>query len=129
MEKEKIVLIDTNIIIDHLRNFEPATNFFNSISEHNLIIFSAITETELLSGQANNNKEKREELLQLLNQWYKIPIENPIALLAGDLSRKYNLEVPDSIIAATALLSKAILVTKNEKHFISVSNLILNKPY
>ncbi|MBI2111514.1 MAG: PIN domain-containing protein, partial [Nitrosarchaeum sp.] len=51
------------------------------------------------------------------------------AVLAGDLARKHNIEIPDAIIAATALLNEATLVTRNIKDFERVENLKLEMPY
>lgn len=127
--EEKTILIDTNIFIDHLRNFEPAVAFFNSLLGHENIFFSAITETELLAGKHNNITEKREKLLHFLFRWNKIPVDNPLVLLAGDISRKYDVEVPDAIIAATAILNNAELITKNIKDFKKIPTLRVRMPY
>ncbi len=129
MEKTKGILIDTNVFIDHLRNFKPAVLFFDSISEREDVYFSAITETELLTGKDNDIQMKRQQLLQFLNRWSKVSLINPIAELAGDLSRKYNLEVPDAIIAATALHECTPLLTKNIKDFKRVPELDAREPY
>lgn len=123
------MLIDTNIFIDHLRKYQPAIEFFESLVEHDVILFSAITETELLAGQENMLPEKRELLLRFLYRWEKVPIGNPLAERAGDLSRLYSLSVPDAIIAATALQKGAVLLTKNIKDFKRVSALQVRSPY
>lgn len=128
MEKETI-LIDTNIFIDYLRNFKPAVEFFQSIIEREDVYFSAITEAELIAGNGNNNPEKREKLLHFLHRWNKIPVDNPMVILAGDLSRNCRTSIPDSIIAATALTVNARLLTKNVKHFDNIPNLKIKSPY
>lgn len=129
-EKEgSIILIDTNIFVDHLRNFPPAARYFESLLENKEVFFSAITEAELLAGSANEDTAKREKLLSLLSQWTKIPVTNPIAVSAGDLSRQHQLEIPDAIIAATTLLNNATLITKNIKDFKKVPKLLIQTPY
>ncbi len=129
MEKEEnsMIVIDTNIFVDHLRNYPPAVDFFDKIDS--VVLFSAITEAELLAGHANNDKVKREKLLHFLNRWTKISVDNPLVVAAGDISRKYGLEVPDAIIAATALSNNAELITRNVKDFRSVSDLKVRRPY
>ncbi|MBI4016749.1 MAG: type II toxin-antitoxin system VapC family toxin [Candidatus Aenigmarchaeota archaeon] len=121
-----MILIDTNIFVDHLRNYPLAVEFFNSLT---YAIYSAVTEAELLAGKANDDEEKREKLMHFLHRWEKIHVTNPVAVLAGDLARKHNIEIPDAIIAATALLNEATLVTRNIKDFERVENLKLEMPY
>ena len=128
MEK-KICVIDTCIFIDHLRNYHPALSFFDLMLGRKDILFSAITEVELLQGNANTVQEKREMLLKYLALWKKVPVDNPLTVLAGDISRKYNVAVPDAIIAATAIINNAVLITKNVKDFNKITNLNIKEPY
>ena len=124
-----MILLDTNIFVDHLRNFSPAVNFFSKFTKIDDVFFSAITEAELLAGTINNDPTKREKLLHFLYRWVKVPVTNPIAVLAGDLSRKYGLYIPDAIIAATALENNLGLITKNFKDFKKVEGLKVTLPY
>lgn len=123
------MLIDTNIFVDHLRNYAASVKFFESIAGKENVIFSAITEAELLAGKANEDNGKREKLLHFLHQWEKKVIDNQVSVLAGDLCRQYGLSIPDALIAATALLNHAELTTKNVKDFKKVPDLRLNIPY
>jgi|SRR3989338_2183462 len=122
-----MILLDTNILVDYLRNYAPAVEFFEKLN--NDILFSAITEAELLAGQANNDAKKRETLIHLLSRWTKIPVDNPLVILAGDISRKHNLDIPDAIIAASAIISNAELITRNVKDFKKVDKLRVKNPY
>ncbi|HLF54407.1 MAG TPA: type II toxin-antitoxin system VapC family toxin [Candidatus Nanoarchaeia archaeon] len=127
--EEAHILIDTNIFIDHLRNHAPAVHFFQSIAEWENVLFSAITEVELVTGKINNDSSKKEKLMHFLNRWIKITVDNPLAEIAGDISRQYGLSVPDAIIAASALTNQAVLITKNIKDFRNVKGLIIKSPY
>src|SRR3989338_884497 len=100
-----MILLDTSIFVDHLRNHNPSVIYFESIEGREDIIFSAMTETELIAGKANDDGLKKEKLLHFLHQWDKKVIDNPTAVLAGDISRMHGLRVPDAIIAATALIN------------------------
>lgn len=122
-------LLDTNIFIDHLRNYAPATRFFESLADADDVIFSAITEAELIAGKECADARKKEFTLHFLHRWEKIPVTNPIAVLGGDLCREYNLTLPDALIAATALFYEAELLTKNIKHFGLVPKLKVKMPY
>lgn len=121
-------LVDTNIFIDHLRGYAPATAFFESLNENN-IIFSAISEAEIIVGKQCSEKKKKEEILQFLKKWQKIDVNNPIAIKAGDLAREYGIEFADAFIAATALINKAELLTRNVIDFKNVPDLIVKSPY
>ena len=120
-------VIDTDILIDFFRGVALATKF---IKEHiDTIVFSAITETELLSGNICNDPKERENVFHLLSQFQKIPVDNPLVQFAGDVRRNYGLAVPDAIIAATALLLNATLITRNIHDFQKVKSLAVKKPY
>ena len=125
---EKKILLDTNIFIDHLRGYGPAQTFFSSLLDKE-ISFSAITESELLAGSINQSPEKRELLLQFLEQWRKVSVDNPLAAVAGDLSRVYKMDIPDAIIAASALQEGSTLITKNLKDFQKIKGLKVLAPY
>ena len=122
-------LIDTNIFVDHLRGQGPAKAYFDSLGNEDDILFSAITEAELIAGQECKDKEKKEGVLQFLAQWKKIIVSNQIAVLAGDLSRDKELDLPDALIAATALINKAELVTRNSRDFKKIADLKISVPY
>ena len=123
-----MIFVDTNIIVDCLRNYSPAVDYIESLME-NEVLFSAITESELLAGRENNDAQKREALLHFLHGWRKVEVTNAIAVRAGDMSRMCGLDIPDAIIAASALLSNSMLVTRNVKHFQKVKELRIERPY
>jgi len=122
-----MILLDTDIFIDFLRNNKNAIDF---MGKHlNEIIFCAITEAELLSGTECNNKDVREKLLHFLSQFEKVPVDNPLVQVAGDFRRRYGIEMPDAIIAASAFMTDSIICTRNSKHFEKVKEIIVKKPY
>ncbi len=123
-----MIVIDTNVFVDFLRNYSPAIGFFQSLDPET-VLFSAVTEAELVAGKVNDESDKREKLLHFLHIWNKIPMTNPVASLAGDIVRQHGLDVPDAIIAATAVLNRADLVTHNVKDFKKVPGLKVRTPY
>ncbi len=58
-----------------------------------------------------------------------MPVSPNIARKAGELMRDYGLNLPDALIAATALVYDAILVTRNIRDFQRIPNLRLEVPY
>lgn len=133
MEKEEkensMILIDTSVFIDHLRGYKLATDLFKDLYIREDIIFSAITEAELIAGKQCKNKFVKEEILRFIHKWKKVEVSNQVAVLAGDLCREYNTEIPDSIIAATAILNKAKVITKNVRDFTNIKELKVEAPY
>ncbi len=124
-----MIVIDTDIVVDHLRGYQPAIAFFESLLHNNEVFFSAITEAELVAGKECADGNKKELLLHFLHRWVIVPVSYEIALLAGDLTRDYSLALPDALIAATALINKADLLTRNVKDFKNIPRLKVRAPY
>jgi len=126
--ESSIILIDTDIFIDGLRGLPEAVDYFkkNNPSE---IFFSAVTETELFSGESCNDPVKSENLSHFLALYTKIPMRNPIAETAGKFKRVYGLQIPDAIIASTAFHTSTILITRNLKDFEKVTEIEVKSPY
>lgn len=125
-EAEKQIVVDTDIFIDLFRGRKEAVAFFR---EHQEILFSAITEAELLAGEECNNEKKKENILHFLSQFEKIAVGNPLVQIAGDVRRTYKVLLPDAIVAATAITQNAILITRNSKDFEQIEKLRVKKPY
>ncbi|MBI4152123.1 type II toxin-antitoxin system VapC family toxin [Candidatus Woesearchaeota archaeon] len=119
-------LVDTDIFIDLLRGFDHSRLFF---AENEEIIFSAITEAELLSGQQCKDTAVREKVLHFLSQFEKITVDNPLVQIAADFRRKYGIALPDAIIAASAFVHDATLITRNIKDFEKIREIRVEKPY
>ncbi|MBI2102751.1 type II toxin-antitoxin system VapC family toxin [Candidatus Woesearchaeota archaeon] len=119
-------IVDTDIFIDLFRGLELSRQFF---AENEEIIFSAITEAELLSGQQCKDAAVREKILHFLSQFEKITVGNPLVQIAADFRRKYGIALPDAIIAASAFVHNATLITRNLKDFQKIREIKVEKPY
>ncbi|MBU4298470.1 PIN domain-containing protein [Patescibacteria group bacterium] len=108
-------LIDTNIIVDHLRiGEEKATNFLKKIERGEISAsISVITEYELLVSQKISSSQKViiQKLLTLLPS---ISITSLIVQEAIKFSQKYQLGMADGLIASTAFKTRSILVTRDK---------------
>lgn len=126
------IVIDTDIIIDHLRGFEPSTTFLRRVFQGEYIgQVSVLTEMELFAG-AMSRKGEKQAIENLLRCFTSIPVSSSIARRAGHLLRNYRdkgLAPVDAVIASTCLDLNAILVTKNVKHFNLVEGLLTLNPY
>lgn len=130
MAKKKIIC-DTDVMIDYWDSGKPRhaatkSNLESSI-ELNNVVLSAITKMELMLGATNKTDMAR--ITKNLNRFNIALINTDIMLRAFDLLQKYRLShgltLPDSIIAATALIADIELFTYNLKHFKFISQLNL----
>ena len=126
----KNIVLDTDIFIDYLRGYEKAFQFFDELKGQDYVVyFSAITETELISGKECNKIERKAELLRILSHFNKVPVDNPIAVKAGDFRRIHEIKFTDATIAATAFVIKADLISRNDVDYKKIKEITLKVPY
>lgn len=120
------VLVDTSVLIDHLRGDQKAQQALASAARQGeRLACSVVTRIEVLAGMRPEEEPPTRRLLSALD-W--IPVDDAIAEQAGMLANRYLRSHPgvdpvDFIIAATAELHDARLWTRNVKHFPMVSGL------
>ena len=130
MELIESVVIDSDILIDHLRGFSKAKIFLILFYEKTIAgIISTITVMELLSGKSAMEETRRIKIEKLLSLFRTVDVTFSIAEKAGELRRKYSTNPIDSIIAATALQSNCKLITCNINHYQMIEGLNLWLPY
>jgi len=116
MEKE-IILCDSNVVIDCINNRQKAIDDLQLIKGN--IAISIITEYEIIAGAIDKMMQKRFE--KLLSNYINISLDHDISFLGISLYKKYklshNLDMPDSLIAATAIELDLPLFTYNKKDF------------
>jgi predicted nucleic acid-binding protein len=121
------LLIDTDVLIDYLRGRAEAVSYLESLTEKLLI--SAITVAELYAGVREG--EEREALDYFTMAFEIVSIDQPIACIGGlnrrDYGKSHGVGLADAIIAATAEVKKADLITLNKRHFPMLTNVIV--PY
>lgn len=120
-------LIDTNIIIDHLRGDNTITTFLESMeTQKNRASISVITEYELLAYPTLTPKQEN-EIISLIGIFATLNITSSIVRIAARFRRTYGSDVVDSLIAATAYKNKSILVTRNIKHFANIKEIQIKR--
>lgn len=112
-------LLDTNILILHLRGRKDVSTLLTKWSKTGTLFISVVTRTEILAGM---HLHQTKRTMALLNSLMTINVDEAIADQAGRLIYQYarkniQLSVPDTLIAATALQHNLILATTNTKHF------------
>ncbi len=113
------ILLDTSIIIDFLRRKDKGKTLLFSLSKNDDSLYiSIITHTELYAGKSIwENQKAQEELEALFSGIDMLPLETEISKKAGEIKAKYNLNLLDAIIAATAITHNLSLATLNLKDF------------
>jgi predicted nucleic acid-binding protein len=126
MEQAKIVLCDTDIIIEFYRNNPDIISELKKIGQKNIAV-SIITAGELIYGALN--KKELNQIKRDLNSLVLVDIDKKTCSIFLELLGKYalshKLAVPDGFIAATALASDIELYTLNHKDFRFIDGLKL----
>lgn len=111
------LLLDTDVLVDYFRGRIQALAYLRARSEP--ILISAITVAELYAG-VREGEERRgvEQFLALLEI---IPVDAAIAQRGGlyrrDYGASHGVGLADALIAATAEVHQAKLVSLNARHF------------
>jgi predicted nucleic acid-binding protein len=123
------LLLDTSVLIDHLREYKPATDFLETIFNSGaLVAVSAVTEMELYAGKSMDLPAVEKSVHNLLELFNVLPVTSRIAQQAGSLLRNYRhqgLTPIDAIIASTAMEYNSNLITRNIKHFRMIKGIIV----
>ena len=119
------LLVDTGVIICHLRNLPGVKDLLQQLAAHTFFAVSAVTLVEIWQGAKPAEAEKTRLLLQAFEVF---PLNQVVAERAGHLTRGlrtkgFSLDLADAVIGATALQIGAPILTTNRKHFISIPNL------
>jgi hypothetical protein len=105
-------VLDTCILIDHLRNVEPATRFLGSLRSAGI---SALTWMEVLVGA--RDEREQQALRAFLSAYDLLSIDDAVTEEAVRLRRSQRLKLPDAIILATARVHGRELATRNTRDF------------
>ena len=103
-------VFDTNILIDYLNGFEPASK---ELSLYESRIISIITYIEVLAGAKDSDEER--VLRGFLSSFEVRELSKAVANLTVNIRRDHRLKVPDAIVYATARFEGCLLVSRNTK--------------
>lgn len=121
-------MLDTSILIDFYRKTDKSKSLFFKLSDENRIFaVSVITHFEIYSGS------KPEQTTFWNNLFYDfpvIPLNKDISLLATSINtalkkKRMQIDIPDLLIAATAITQGLPCATLNKKHFARIDGLKL----
>jgi predicted nucleic acid-binding protein len=115
-----VKLIDTTIAVDHLRGASAAVDLLTAlIDTGDDLLASELVRLELLAGIRDKELVAFEEFCSAL-LW--VEVTEDVARVAGQLARRYRkshggVGAIDYLIAATAIVTDADLLTTNVRHF------------
>ncbi len=119
-------LIDTNAIIDYLESKLPEKS--NQLLDNTNFQLSLISRIELLAWPKATDSQLK-LLTDFINISHIFDFNEPVILKSIEIRKNYRIKLPDAIIAATAIVNKLTLVTRNTNDFSKISDLKLLDPY
>lgn len=118
-------LLDSNIII-YLSKGE--LNKDKLFDDKNRYFISVITYMEILGFQFETPREK-EFIQQILLLFKIVYIDKKIAEKVIEIRQNKKIKLPDAVIAATALVKKCDLLTRNTDDFKGIDKLTIINPF
>jgi predicted nucleic acid-binding protein len=122
------MLVDTDVLIWHLRGYPQATKKLDSFSA---LTISAVTYMELLQGLRNKAEMNALQQSLAMRHTQRLPLTPEITERAMALMEEMvlsdGLQMGDALIAAAALEHQPPLLTGNVKHFSAITNLRVEK--
>lgn len=119
-------IVDTDVLIDFLRGYAPAVDWMRECRNRPMV--SVISVAELRAGMRAGEKSALETLVGAL---VVIHVDEQIAARAGDLRREFGPShgtgLADALIAASAIMNEARLVTLNVRHYPMIEGVV--QPY
>ncbi len=116
-----VYLLDSAVLIDHLRGISPATDWLRGLKEAEAVI-SVITRAEVLAGGEI-------AAFELCEQFACLPLTKETADHAAGLRRANGWKLPDAFQAALAIDHGLRLVTRNSRDFSEKKHAFALIPY
>ena len=112
-----VYTLDTNAIIYYIKDDRAVIEIIEGILAKNSQLYvSTISEVELFRFPGLDDEEAR-RIDALLGTVSIISVDSRVARWAAELGKLYGMETADSIIAATAIFTGTILLTRNIRDF------------
>jgi len=122
-------IVDTDILLDYFHGNRMAAEFIAShIADRESLTISAVSVAEITGGMREGEESRT---AWLLHQFEVLDVDEAIARQAGRFLRTYRnrrVDLTDAIIAATAFLRGADIVTRNTRHY-PMPEVLVIEPY
>ncbi len=109
------VLYDTDVLVDHLQDRA------RTLTAEPDAAYSTVSRAELFSSEG----VAESVVDDLLDNFEEIPVDRRVAEEAGRIRRETRVNLPDALIAATAITTDRRLITRNLRDFRRIKGLRL----
>lgn len=114
-----MILVDTDVLIAHLRGQEAARSWLEQARKRDILAISAVTIVEITGGLRT---AERREVWRLLASLHTESVTPRVGQRAGEFMRRYRrshagISLGDYLMAATADVKGMTLATLNVRHF------------
>ncbi|MBI5789167.1 MAG: type II toxin-antitoxin system VapC family toxin [Candidatus Schekmanbacteria bacterium] len=125
-----MIILDTDIMIDILRQRLPAIEWLDSL-ENEEIVLPGFVVMEILQGCSNKLEQKQIEkkLMILARLWPSKEICNEAVNTFALFHLSHGLGILDAIIGQTAVALDLPLYTFNQKHYAAIPGIKTVQPY
>jgi len=126
--EDALIFLDTSILIDHFRKTNKENSkWYQLAQQYRLFGVSAITQYEVFTG---SNARQDVTWKSLFEDLIVFPFDTEACIVAVDIEKslkkkRKSIDIPDLIIAATAIRNNCVFATLNTKHFESIDDLNL----
>ncbi len=126
MDRE-VICVDTSVLIDYFRKQNKEKTLLYTLSEKYNFAISVITKFEIWVGA---DEIQRKDWNEILTGFKILPLTELETDKAANIIRHLKtinkiVELPDLLIAATALTNNMKFATLNKKHFVRITELTM----
>ena len=121
-------VVDTNVWVYAAAGITKAVGALDMAAEAEWAGYTAITRLELF-GYPGLRSGEEELLRSMLACFDEVDVSGGIVDKAIEIRRKRRMKAPDAIIAATAVVMKATLVTRNVQDFRGIYDIEILNPF
>ena len=131
MEEVKLIIFDTDLIIDYFRGVEAAKAYIERFSPNERAT-TDITLMELFKGARTTRELETIDKFMSVNIFIVLPVSSSSSRRAVQILKRYALQkglsLPDALIAAVTISVGGKLLTGNKKHFEFIEGLKVDLP-
>ena len=125
-----MILLDTDVMIDLLRRYQPAVVWLDSLGEEEIVLPGFVV-MELIQGCRNKVEQEKveRELGSYIVAWPSPETCNEALSVFASYHLSHGLGLLDALIGQMAVTFEAPLYTFNQKHYAAIPNLKTVQPY
>ena len=125
---DKIVLVDTSILIDYYRKTDKEKSvWINLVRQGYSFAVSAVTKYEIYAGATPNQLAFWDNVFRAITVMSldELSVDTAVTINSALKRKRKQIDLADLFIAATAVAHNLSLVTLNRKHFERIDTLKL----